>query len=338
MPILAILGLLWTYWSTFAVLVARWSIEPQYSHGFLVPVIAGAILWHRRGRLDVAALRPSWWGLPVLLCAIILRLGAAYYYLEWFDGASVVPCVLGACLLIGGWAALRWAWPAVLFLGFMLPLPYTLEVALASPLQSIATAASVFVLQTAGFPAVSEGHIILVDDLRIGVAEACSGLRMLVVFFAVATAVAIVVVRPLWERGLVVASAIPIALVCNITRIALTGILYETVGPTAADLVFHDLAGWLMMLMAIALLGIELHILSHLLIEPLERETIPVLPSRSWSPVTEASAASTSGQAFQHDALTALAKSADNARGAAATNAEETVPSDGAAGAVTVRV
>src|SRR6185295_15946667 len=99
-----------------------------------------------------------------------------------------------------------WCWPAVAFLAFMLPLPFVLEVALAGRLQSFATFASTYVLQTLGFPALSEGNVIIVNESKIGVAEACNGLGMPVVFFALSTALAFVIVRPLWEKILVLLS------------------------------------------------------------------------------------------------------------------------------------
>ena len=181
---------------------------------------------------------------------------------------SFLPCLAGLWLLIGGRTAWRWGWPAIAFLAFMVPLPYTLSLSLAGPLQRLATLASTFLLQTIGMPAVAEGNVILLNEVEVNVVEACSGLRMLVVFFAFATAVALIVKRPLWEKLLLVASAIPIALVVNIMRITATGLLYETVSGAAAKLVFHDLAGWLMMPVALALLGLELQFLKRLVIEP----------------------------------------------------------------------
>ena len=91
----------------------------------------------------------------------------------------------------------------------MIPLPYRFEVALAGPLQRIAVISSTYLLQTFGLPAVAEGNIILLSEARIGIVEACSGLRMLVVFFALSSAVALVIRRPFWERAVVVASAMP---------------------------------------------------------------------------------------------------------------------------------
>jgi exosortase/archaeosortase family protein len=111
--------------------------------------------------------------------------------------------------------------------------------------------------------------VILLNEVEIGVVEACSGLRMLVIFFALSTGVALLTRRPLWEKTLLVASAIPIALMANITRITATGILHELdVGSAVTNAVFHDLAGWLMMPLGLALLGIELTLLNSLLLEP----------------------------------------------------------------------
>src|SRR5581483_4191267 len=121
----------------------------------------------------------SWAALPWLLAAAALRLAGAAFYVDWFDAVSLLPCLAGLCVLLGGPAALKWAGPSVAFLVFMLPLPYTAEVALARPLQSLATATSTYALQTLGVPALAEGNVIVIGQYRLGVVEACSGLGML---------------------------------------------------------------------------------------------------------------------------------------------------------------
>lgn len=278
-------ALVWSYWSALAALVHRWNIDPQYSHGFVVPLIAAGIIWHRRERLKWEEAAPSWAGLVLIGIAVAMRLVSARYYLEALDWISLVPSVAGICLLAGGRAAWRCAWPGILFLVFMLPLPYRVETLLSGPLQSLATAASTFSLQTLGFPAIAEGNLIHIDETTVGVAEACSGLRMLVVFFAVSTATAIVVDRTLWERMLIIASAVPVAMASNVVRITLTGVLFETVGSAWARLVFHDFAGWLMMLLAIGLLNLELWLLDRILIPPPPREVVPVFNQAAVVPV-----------------------------------------------------
>jgi exosortase len=162
-----------------------------------------------------------------------------------------------------------------MFLLFMIPLPYRVERALGPPLQSIATQASTFTLQTLGFMAFSEGNQIQINEGRIGVAEACSGLSMLITFVALSTGMAIVVKRPLLDRIVLVLSAIPVALIANIARITLTGALLELVGGDVADHFYHDLAGWVMIPLALVLYGCEIWILSNILVQVEER--VPLL-------------------------------------------------------------
>src|SRR5262249_38011733 len=224
----------------------HWAHDAQYSHGYLVPLFCLGLLWQRRALLREHSGVPAWWGIPVLAAGIGLHLAGAYFYYTWFDALSLLPSLAGLVLVLGGWAGLaawRWAWPAIAFLVFMIPLPYRLEVSLAGPLQRIAVISSTYLLQTFGLPAVAEGNIILLSEARIGIVEACSGLRMLVVFFALSSAVALVVRRPLWEKALVIASAVPIALVVNVMRITVTGFLHEKVSSAVANAVFHDFAG-----------------------------------------------------------------------------------------------
>src|SRR5262249_16918220 len=178
-----------------------------------------------------------------------------------FDGLSLLPCLAGICLLFGGWTLLRWAWPAIVLLLFMMPFPYQVEIGLAHPLQRIATQASAYALQTVGFPAVAEGTRILIDDLEMGFLEACNGLGMLATFFALSAALALLIQRPIYERVAIFLSAIPIGIAMNVLRITVTGILHKTVGSQIANAVFHDLAGWLMMPLAIAVLWLEMRFL-----------------------------------------------------------------------------
>ncbi len=268
--------LLGAYWPALWAMAQKWSTDPQYSHGFLVPAFAAFLLWWRRDRLANVQLRPSWWGLVLVGVGVAVHLTGAYLYIDWLDMISLLPVLAGLCLCYGGLPVLRWASFSIAFLVFMLPLPHGLEVALSHPLQRFATLGSTYILQTLGFAAVSEGNIILVDDIRIGVVAACNGLGMLVTFFALTTAVAIVIRRPVLDKALIVLSTIPIALVANLTRITVTGILHAKVGGEIADLVFHDLAGWLMMPLALGLLWVELRLLSRVLVEP-EPEAAPTM-------------------------------------------------------------
>jgi exosortase len=265
---IAALLALWAYWPTLAEMAWRWSNDPQYSHGYLVPAFAAYLLWLRRGRLQHQELRPALAGLLLLLIAVGLRLGGAYFHYAYLDQVSLLPCLAGIVALAGGRAALAWAWPALAFLAFMVPLPHTWSLALSGPMQTIATYGSTFLLQALGRPAIAEGNVIQLNEIELGIVEACSGLRMLVVFFALSTAVAILIRKPYWEKALIAASAVPIALVSNILRITVTGLVYEWLGNGYGGALFHDVAGWLMMPLGLIFLGLELLVLKRLLIEP----------------------------------------------------------------------
>jgi exosortase len=272
------LGLAWAFGDTLVELNRTWATNPQYSHGYLVPLFAAYLLWMRRDRLDRSALRPSWLGLPVLGFGLGLRLYGGYFFYTWLEMIALIPCVAGLVLTLGGRAAGRWAWPAVLFLAFMIPLPYRVATSMSGPLQHLATVTSTFVMQTCGLPALAEGNVILLNDAEIGIVEACSGLRMLVVFFALATAVAMVARRPLVDRLIVLASAVPIALAANIARITATGALHEFTDSATANAFFHDVAGWFMMPLALVLLALELKLLAAL---------IPVVPVERYRPTRQ---------------------------------------------------
>ena len=257
---------LWAYWPTLEAMGHKWLHDPQYSHGYLVPLFAAGLLWWRRAQAP--ALRPTlcWWGIPLLATGILARLAGTYAYFDWLDAASLLPCLAGIAVLFGGWPALRWAWLSIAFLIFMIPLPYRLETALSHPLQGIATRGSVYVLQTLGLPALAEGNRILLNRGPIEVVEACNGLAMILVSFAFATALAIVISRPWLDRAVLLLSAIPVAVITNVLRITATGVAQEWGSPEAAHAIFHDLAGWLMMPVALGLLWAELWLVSRILV------------------------------------------------------------------------
>jgi len=262
---LAMVG--WAYWATLAEVVERWSTDPQYSHGFLVPAFSCYLLWMRRDQLRSPELGARWWGMGIVALAALLRLTSHYLYQPWLDTGSFLVCLAGIAAAAGGRRALIWSLPAILFLLFMLPLPYRAQVMLGGTLQRVATAASTYALQTLGVPAVAEGNVILLTNTRLGVVEACNGLSMLFTFFALATAVAILSRRGWPEKVIIFLSAVPIAVLANVIRITVTGLLFEASQDNLARVVFHDLAGWLMMPLALGMLFLELWVLGRSVVQ-----------------------------------------------------------------------
>lgn len=268
--------LTWAWWPSLREMSSRWMTDPRYSHGLLVPAFSAFLLWHRRGLLAEQRLTASWWGVLIVAAGTVLMLAGARLYFGWVESVSLLVALTGVGLVLGGPRLLRWAWPSIGFLFFMVPLPYRAEVALGAPLQRIATVASNYLLQTMGLPAVAEGNVILLSDARIGVVDACNGLGMLFMFAAFAVGLTLIASRPLLDKAIILFSAIPIALAANIARITVTGLLHETAGGVVADTVYHDLAGWLMMPLALAALWVELFVLSKLFINVAPEPPIPV--------------------------------------------------------------
>ena len=255
---------LWCFSPVLMLLLSRWNSDPQYSHGFMVPLFAGFIAWHRREHVTPCSANGSLIGVWLMITGITAYLIGTGIYFDWLIQASMLPTLWGCMWILGG---KRLAWismPGVLYLLFMIPLPYSAEVAMAQPLQRVAGVASTFLLQTAGLAAYRSGNLINVEGHVLGIAEACSGLRTLVVFFALATAVALVTERHWLQKFILVVSAVGIALFCNILRITATGALYAYAGPQLAETVFHDLAGWLMIPLALVMLWAELQYLQRL--------------------------------------------------------------------------
>jgi exosortase len=260
------------YWDMFTLTSAAWT-EDLYSHGWIVPLVALGLLWLRWEPFGQVPASERWMGLLLLAIGLGSRLVAAEFSIHPLDRLTFIPSIFGAFMLVGGYSAIRWAWPALGFLVFMFPLPTVLEVSVLGTLQSIATKASAFVLQTFGIVAVRSGNLINIPGMGepLNIAEACSGLRMSTIFLAMAVAMVFLIERPWWDKLVILLSAIPIALIVNVVRITITALLFMWVGQDnpAVKRIVHDWAGLLIMMpLAMALLWIELQVL--------ERVTIPV--------------------------------------------------------------
>ena len=265
-----LLGFFWTYWETLVHVVRVWYVTPDYGHGFFVPIFAGFLLWQRQEMVDPWPTKGSWWGLAFFaIFALVRWLNLFLNYERDID--SLIPFLIGLTLVLGGWRALLWAWPSILFLIFMVPLPDFLATFAGGKLQSIATTMSVYTLQTINIPAIAlEGSNVIQLSLpknQLEVARACSGLRMLTLFVAICVGASFVLRVPIWKKVILIVSAFPIAIISNVFRISLDGMLTEWWSAEVGNFV-HDRAGWLMMPLAMLMIWGEMSLLSALLIEP----------------------------------------------------------------------
>lgn len=255
----------WSYYPTLKEMVTAWEKEPDYSHGFLVLPMALLFLWLKRSTFP--GFGGSGWlaGGLLLLASLGVRLFAGAFYYEAVDGWSMVLWLAACVALLFGAGVLRWSGPSIAFLIFMVPLPFRIEGMLSMPLQRVATKLSCYGLQTLGLPAIAEGNTILIGDHSpLEVAQACSGLRLFVSILALAFVYLMLVRRAWWEKLLLLASVVPIAIVANSTRIIATGLLYEFASSDAAKHFSHDFAGWAMIPLAALLFWIVLWYLGNL--------------------------------------------------------------------------
>ena len=255
LTLLGLLGtLVWSYWSTFLELIGTWQSDPDYSHGFLVIPLWALFLWVRRDRMPVR-IRPSIAGMPLLCISFAMRVAGARLGMTPFDGWSLVVWCLGSAWCLGGYRFMRWTLAPTLFLLFMVPLPYRLETLLSQPLQNVATNISSFGLRCLGQPAFADGLTILLGDHSLEIEPACSGLRIFVGVFALASALLLLSRAEFWEAVLLLLAVVPVALVANAARIVITGLLFQYSTQEAARSFSHDVAGWLMLPLAASMLG-----------------------------------------------------------------------------------
>ena len=242
-----------------------WTTDENYSHGFLVPMIS-LYFANQAARGGPVPIRGgTWLGGVALLVAIAVRLFTIPLPIPFLGDLAFLIGLAGGFTLLFGAAALRRYWFAFSFLIFMVPLPIALYSRIASPLQLLASQVASAVMNATGVPVLCEGNkMTLPGNVQMFVAEACSGMRQLTGFLALTAAVAYLCARPAWYRGVIVSSALPIALTANIARVVLTGYIMHFVNPQYAAGTFHTLEGLLMMGFGLLLLQSECWIMDRL--------------------------------------------------------------------------
>ncbi|MFN8179567.1 MAG: exosortase/archaeosortase family protein [bacterium] len=241
-------------------LIRDWRSSGDFSHGPIVPLIAGLLLWVRKDAWRAAPSRPFLPGLVLLglaLAQYLLGVAAAEFYLQ---RASVVPFLLGWALTVWGPARARVCVFPVAFLLFMIPVPTLLWTAWSLPLQLLATRAAGVVLDVCGVSAVRTGNVLHLPGCTLEVAHACSGLRSLMALLAMAAILAdgsllgdVGPRRPA-ARVLLVLAAVPVAIATNALRVSATAVAVARTGPGAAAGWLHELTGLIVFAAALGIL------------------------------------------------------------------------------------
>jgi exosortase len=242
----ALLG--WLYAPVLREMASQWAVDTTYGYGYYIPPVAAYLVWERRRTL--AATRPegTWLGLPVLLLGLgALVLGRAGG-IALLARVSLVPVLFGLVLLLGGWRMARLVASPVLFLAVMIPIPSGLLQRLTWPLQVFTAQFSTEVLRLAGYPVYLEGIYIDLPNVRLEVAEACSGFRSLVALGATGILLAHLTQQRWRERVLLVASVVPIAVLANAVRVT------SNIALGIYEGTYHTVSGWMVFVVATALL------------------------------------------------------------------------------------
>jgi exosortase D (VPLPA-CTERM-specific) len=247
-----------------AELVRRWTIQEEYSHGFLIPVVAAWLIWTRRHILLASFGPPSWAGALVILVAMFMHVIGLLSAIFLLSQLAIVVALLGIVLAIGGFSLLRAAFFPIIFLIFAIPLPYFVDANLSLNLQLISSQLGVFFIRLFGIPVYLEGNVIDLGDYKLQVVDACSGLRYLFPLFSLSVLAAYLFNAPIWQRALVLLSSIPITIAMNGFRIGIVGLTMDRWGPRMADGALHFFEGWIIFIASALLLALEAYVLARL--------------------------------------------------------------------------
>jgi exosortase len=235
----------------------RWMKSEYYGHGILIPPVAAYLIFRRRAALAAETGAPDALGVGLAVGGVFLYLIGIQLNVNFVSTFAIVPVLLGlAGWLWGRKVLLTVAFP-VCYLAFMVPIDRLLIDALSSPLQLTAAKMAVAFGHLVGMPVSREGVNISIPEYSFEVAIACSGLKSLITMTALATLYAYLLNAKGWQRALVVASSLPVALLANSIRVTMILLLARSMGERAAEGFFHGLSGTVVFLVGLgAIYGI----------------------------------------------------------------------------------
>lgn len=239
------------YSSVLIELVAAWWGDPNFSHGFFVPLFSGMVVWLNRKRLATIPQELAWGGLVVVavaLCALIVGVLGAEFFLS---RSSLVLLIAGLVIYLRGWRLFRAAmfpW-ACLFL--MIPIPGLLLNQVTAPMQLLAAKFAHAILVLFGVPVLREGNILFLPAMTLEVAQACSGIRSLVTLVTLAVIYGYFRELSTVRRLILLLAVGPIAIAANGLRIVATGLLVQFWSPDKATGFFHAIESLFMVGLAL---------------------------------------------------------------------------------------
>ena len=246
--------ILWLYRAILIHLVGQWWHDPNFSHGFFVPLFSALVIWQERQKFSELPLRPSWSGMAIAalaMCILVVGQMGAELFLSRF---SLLILLAGLVVLFCGWMyfrALMFPWA---FLILMIPVPTVVFNQITFPLQVLASRVSGLILPLLGVPVLREGNVINLPAMALEVAEACSGIRSLMSLVALAIIYGYLMEKRLWVRWILAFASVPIAVAANSVRIIGTGLLVQYWDPEKAEGYFHASWGWIIFVISLLML------------------------------------------------------------------------------------
>jgi exosortase len=248
-------------------LASQWWQDPNYTHGFFVPMFSLFLLWERRAKLAALRIKPAWPGLVMILVALWALILGTIKSEFFLYRLSILLFIAGVVVFLAGWKHLAAISFPLAFLVLMIPSSTLLE-HITFPLQVIASRTATFLLMLAGVPAVREGNIILLPSAQLEVAEACSGIRSLFSLLTLTIVYGYLAETKIGVRVLLALMAVPISILANALRIAFTGLVVENWGVERAEGTVHMLSGWLVFVASLALIFLLHRLVQTLWLSP----------------------------------------------------------------------
>ena len=236
----------------------RWfTRDSYYSHGILVPVVSGYLIWQKQNELRAVHLRRSPWGFRLIILGILFYIISSMFRVYFTAGFSMLIVLWGLILHFYGPEVLRKILFPVFFLVFMMPLPSVAIVNISFNMKIFAAEIAERILTHMGLEAVRDGSLIKMQHAYVIVDDVCSGLRSLISLMALGSIFAYWMKGRVCKRLLLFATSIPIAVITNVCRVVLLASISEIWGPKYATGFTHDISGLLIFALAFIMLYIE---------------------------------------------------------------------------------